>query len=68
MDAINGLRSCLSAGANMRKGDPGFYRVIERLRKIQLSGAVGMHILKESDCPRLSIGKESLPLVTIPAG
>jgi hypothetical protein len=49
MDAVNGLRSRVSAGANLRTGDPEFYRVIALLRKIQLSGAVGMRILKESD-------------------
>ena len=49
VDAVNGLRSHVSAGANMRKGDTGFYRVIELLRKMQLSGAVGMRILKEGD-------------------
>jgi hypothetical protein len=47
VDAICGLR--ISAGTNMRKEDPGFFRVIERLRKIQLSRAVGMRFLKKSD-------------------
>lgn len=49
VEAVNGLRSRVAAGANTREGDPGFYRVIELLRKIQQSGAVGMRILKEDD-------------------
>lgn len=42
VDAVNGLRSRVSTGENMREGDPAFYRVIVLLRKIQESGAVGM--------------------------
>ena len=49
VDAVSGLRSRVAAGANQRAGDRKFYRVIELLRKIQVSGAVGMRILKESD-------------------
>ena len=49
VDAVNGLRSRVSAGANTRTGDPDYYRVIELLRKIQKSGAVGMRIIKESN-------------------
>jgi len=49
VEAVNGLRSRISAGANERRGDPAFYRVIALLRKIQKSGAVGMRIKKEND-------------------
>jgi hypothetical protein len=49
VEAVNGLRSRVSAGANVRGGDPAFYRVIALLRKIQKSGAVGMRIVKEKD-------------------
>lgn len=49
VDAVNGLRSRVSAGANLRAGDPEFYRVIFLLREIQKSGAVGMRIMKEND-------------------
>ena len=49
VDAVNGLRGRISAGANLRKGDPEFYRVVALLRKIQKSGAVGMRIVKEND-------------------
>jgi hypothetical protein len=49
VDAINGLRSRVSAGENLRAGDSAFYRVIALLRKIQISGAVGMKIVKAKD-------------------
>lgn len=49
VDAVNGLRSRVSAGANERSGDPGFYRVISLLRIIQKSGAVSMRIIKKKD-------------------
>lgn len=49
VEAINGLRAQVSAGANQRAGDPRFYRVIELLRKIQKSGAVGMQIIRETE-------------------
>lgn len=49
VDSVNGLRSRVSAGANLRTGTPEFYRVIALLRKIQKSGAVGMRVVKESD-------------------
>jgi hypothetical protein len=44
VDAVNGLRSRVAAGANQRAGDPGYYRVVELLRKVQKSGAIGMRI------------------------
>jgi hypothetical protein len=49
VDAVNGLRSDISGGANQRAGDSGFYRVIALLRKIQKSGAVGMKIIKKGE-------------------
>jgi hypothetical protein len=49
VEAINGLRAQVSAGANQRAGDPRFYRVIDLLRKIQKSGAVGMQIIRETE-------------------
>ncbi len=47
VDAVNGLRSRISAGDNQRAGDSDFYRVVALLRKIQKSGAVGMKIIKK---------------------
>jgi hypothetical protein len=46
VDSINGLRSQILAGANQRSGDAGYYRVVELLRKVQQSGAIGMRIKK----------------------
>ena len=47
LDSINGLRSRISGGANMRLGDPEFYRVIKLFRTVQKSGAVGMRVIKD---------------------
>jgi hypothetical protein len=44
VESINGLRSQVAAGASARTGDEGYYRAIELLRDIQLSGATGMQI------------------------
>ena len=44
VDSINGHRSQLAAGRSARAGDDEYYRVIELLRGIQLSGATGMQI------------------------
>ena len=49
VDSINGLRSQVSAGVTTRAGDSGFYRVIELLRDIQMSGAISMQILKQGE-------------------
>ena len=46
VDSVNGLRSQMLAGANQRAGDASYYRVIELMRQIQLSGAIGMRIKK----------------------
>jgi len=44
VDSINGLRAEIAAGSRQRSGDPKYYRVVEVLREIQKSGAVGMQI------------------------
>ena len=49
VDSVNGLQGRVSAGANARKGDPKFSRMIELMRKIQKSGLVGMRINKDKD-------------------
>jgi hypothetical protein len=49
LDSINGLRSRVGGGANQRPGDPDFYRLIDLIREMQKSGAVGMRIIKEKD-------------------
>lgn len=49
VDSINGHRSVLAAGVSARSGDDQYYRVIELLSEIQLSGATGMQIRSEDD-------------------
>jgi hypothetical protein len=46
VDSVNGLRSQVLAGANQRTGDTDYYRVVELMRLIQQSGAIGMRIKK----------------------
>jgi len=49
VDSINGMRSQMLAGVNQRIGDKNYYRVIELIRQIQVSGAIGMRIKKGKD-------------------
>jgi len=48
IDAVNGLRSIIAAGKHSRPGDPEFYRVIELLQELQLSGMTNMRVVKEN--------------------
>lgn len=47
VEAINGYRSEVSAGANQRDGDAAYYRMVELFHIIQKSGAVAMRVQKE---------------------
>lgn len=49
VDAINGLRSRIAAGKHARPGDPGYYRVIDLMQKIQASGTSSMRVIKGQD-------------------
>ena len=49
VDSVNGLRGRVSGGSSARPGDPEFSRMVELMRKIQQSGAVGMRIIKEEE-------------------
>jgi len=63
VDSINGHRSVLAAGAMARPGDNQYYRVIELLSQIQLSGATGMQIRSDDgsqDTALLLIHKRAL--------
>lgn len=51
VEAINGHRSEISAGASQRTGDEEYYRIVELMRKIQKSGAVAMRIQREKSTP-----------------
>jgi hypothetical protein len=42
--SVNGVRNRYGGGARLRKADPDFYPLLERLREIQLSGAMGMRV------------------------
>ena len=55
VDSINGLRSRISAGANRREGDQNYYRVVELLRELQKSGAVGMQVLKGNNAQQTTV-------------
>jgi hypothetical protein len=55
VDSINGRRSRIAGGANRREGDSGFYRVIELMREIQKSGAVGMQILRSGEAGETTV-------------
>lgn len=44
--SVNGLKSRIAAGAKQRAGDTDYYQVVSLLHDIQLSGAVGMRLLK----------------------
>ena len=46
VEAINGMRSKVTVGNNQREGDQDYYRTVKLLREIQLSGAVGLQIIK----------------------
>lgn len=70
IDSINGMRSQMLAGANQRSGDPDYYRVIELIRQIQVSGAIGMRIKKGEnleDTTVLFFQKEGLQPETLAA-
>ncbi len=49
VDSMNGLRGQVAAGGRRRQGDADYYRVIDLLREIQLSGAVGVRIQQQGE-------------------
>jgi hypothetical protein len=70
VDSINGMRSQVLAGANQRRGDLDYYRVIDLIRQIQVSGAIGMRIQKAKnleDTTVLFFQKEGLQPETLAA-
>jgi len=71
VDSINGLRGRVSGGSNARPGDPEFFRMVELMRKIQKSGAIGMRVLKdenERDTTVLFFHKQNIPTEIEKAG
>jgi hypothetical protein len=47
--SINGIHSRFGAAARRRAADPQFYPLIEKMRKVQLSGAIGMRVKETAD-------------------
>jgi hypothetical protein len=64
LEAVNGLRSGRAAGKHARMGDPGFYRVIDLMQKIQSSGNASMRVVKgkeEKETTIIFFYRENLP-------
>lgn len=47
--SVNGIRNRFGGGARARSADPEFYPLIERLRGLQNSGAIGLRVQKTSE-------------------
>jgi len=47
--SINGIRSRFGSGTRAREADPEFYPLVEKLRAIQASGAIGLRVKKTGD-------------------
>jgi hypothetical protein len=46
---INGIRNRFGGGARARSADPEFYPLLERLRRIQDSGGIGLRVEKKTE-------------------
>jgi hypothetical protein len=46
VNAVNGVRNRFGGGGRLRKADPEFYRLTERLRDVQNSGAMGLRVTR----------------------
>ncbi len=51
VDSINGVRNRTVTGGELRPADPEFTRVVQTLRKAQISGHVGIRVQHEKDRP-----------------
>jgi hypothetical protein len=51
VDTINGIQNRSVSGGQLRPADPGFTRVVQVLRKAQISGHVGIRVEREKDKP-----------------
>ena len=49
VQSINGVQNRYSGAARARNADPEFYRLLDKLRRIQASGAIGMRIQQVDD-------------------
>jgi hypothetical protein len=46
VSSVNGKQNQFGGSARMRKADPEFYDILEKLRRIQMSGAVALRVKK----------------------
>jgi hypothetical protein len=46
VNSVNGVRNRYGGGGRLRKADPEFFRLTERLREVQTSGAMGMRVTR----------------------
>jgi hypothetical protein len=55
--SVNGIRNRYGGGARARPADPDFYPLLERLRRLQASGAIGLRVqgTKEKEATLLTI-------------
>jgi len=53
--SLNGLKNQTVSAAGVAPADAGFQRALELLRKIQLSGAVGMRVVQDADKRQTSL-------------
>jgi hypothetical protein len=44
VNSVNGVRNRYGGGGRLRKADPEFYQLTEKLREVQNSGAMGMRV------------------------
>jgi hypothetical protein len=44
VESMNGVRNRSAAGGEVREADPAFGRVLELMREVQVSGAIGMRV------------------------
>lgn len=49
VDSINGLKNQSVSGGQLRPADPEFTRIVQVLRKAQISGHVGIRVEREAD-------------------
>jgi len=54
--SVNGIRNRFGGSARARASDPDFYPLLERLRRIQDSGAIGLRLQKSNELEGVIMG------------
>ncbi|MBC2716602.1 MAG: hypothetical protein HF978_14960 [Desulfobacteraceae bacterium] len=65
LESFNGLSNRSTAAGHLREADPDFFRVLELIRDIQASGAVGVRVEHEKDEPETTVlffRRENIPV------